>query len=154
VIDTTGTHPDLALCHSAASQVTIASATLAALPATIELGNVAVRSGEIREIDVTGSPLVVLNFDSLQLVGSRTPCFQYGYNGGVLDIRSDPAAEVVVNVRRSLDLGDCSYLAGAAIVNAAGRGPTVRVGTEVATPIAILAPDRKLVVKGGDADAG
>jgi len=140
VIDTSGTYAGVADCASAMAAARRASATLAALPPTRVLGNVHVAPGE--EVDIDAGEGGVVQIDSLTMDG--VPGYCPTASGGFLLLSGNHA---VFNVKKRLDLGNCADLAVSGVFNVPGKGPTIRIGSNVGPP-PILAPDRTLVVAG------
>jgi hypothetical protein len=145
VVDTTGTHPRLASCQQAITDMQSASATLAALTPTQDLGRVVVR-GEMRNIAV-GPGVQVIAATSISLHSTGT----YGLgNSGVLRISADPGTQAVILNTSRLTVGrDCALAfsgpSDTMIINVSGKGATVRIA-DTSYSEAILAPQRSVTV--------
>jgi hypothetical protein len=162
-IDTTGTHPDLAVCNAAIADTAAASSTFAALSPTHTLGDLLVppdpSSSNFVNVDATGSPRPVLNFHDLFLADGPSNCWLTGSSGGLLLINTDPGAEVVINVSGIFHLGNCalldSFSADRLVVNVVGKGPQIIVGesAELGYHMGLLAPQRTVVTLDGFGEA-
>jgi len=156
-VDTSGDHPEVAACAKAIAGMTPASAALAALPTTRDLGDVIVHAqGPPVTIDARGGgvfPIRHLTLQDESLVHDATGTLTCpGGAGGRLTILANPGDQVVLNVYR-LWIGQCSTLiapAGDVVLNVYGVGRAVRIAAEASLPdVAILAPDRDVELGGG-----
>jgi hypothetical protein len=158
VIDTSGTHPAVAACTQAITDARTASAVLAALPPTRQLGNIQVKLDGYYHIDA--APNEVIQIDRLDVQGAHLPRV---YGGGAakycdnvervadLDIGGGPA---VINIGQ-LSIGNCAYLnmSGSFLFNVPGKGKAINIGVEATSPD-ILAPDRTVNMNGSSDDGG
>jgi choice-of-anchor A domain-containing protein len=103
-VDTTGAHPEVAICRQAVAELSAASATLASLSPTQVLTGIAVNPGQVATLGV-GPGRQVVNVDTIVLDSSADEWSE-------LDIVLDPATVVVViNVAKMLVLGAGSVVA-------------------------------------------
>jgi len=152
LVDTTGQNPRVAACAAALTAAQAASARFAALPTTIDLGNVTVPIGQTRVIDATGSP--VISMSTLTCLGGT---YETDY-GGELDFRTHDRDNVVVNITGQLLIdhlasvfvvgADPGEYGGTVILNLVGRGASVVVGEASYNDILILAPGRGAKFRG------
>jgi hypothetical protein len=157
-IDTTGTHPDVALCQSAKADALAASAYFASLPPTQTIEEIVVRADsggyyETQTLDVGVNE--VINVQRLMVTGKvgQWNCRRYAS----LDIGTsspDITNTLVINVFDQLRLGDCggvwNYFGDydQVIINVVGPGKAVKLGQGANTDFAILAPERAVKVQG------
>jgi hypothetical protein len=147
-IDTTGTHPSIAACQQAVSDIQTASANLAALAPTQTLGKVVLR-GETLDLYV-GPGVQVINAESITMRPKRL------YAGGFphfAEIMVHPQAgteAVIINTGKLSMGGDCAfYYSGSPkkmIVNVPGPGRTVKIALYNSIDVPILAPERTVKV--------
>lgn len=151
-IDTTGTHPRLGSCQQAINDMQSASATLAALAPTQDLGRVSVR-GETFEINA-GPGVNVIAATEIALRVKRVPPYEYP-EPAILQINLDPSTQaVIVNTPRLRVRGECEIVVdysgseGKVILNVPGHGSTVAISLQGTVTVPILAPDRRVLVGG------
>src|SRR5207249_3999633 len=127
-IDTSGTNPKVASCRQAIADMQSASTMLANLPATQELGPVAVRGDTFRIVAGPGVNVITTPLISLRSVSS--PGYYYR-QGGVLEIDTSPDTQsVVINAGKLyVGIGAEIYGYGDVIINVPGPGPSIKVFT-------------------------
>jgi len=127
-IDTSGTNPKVASCRQAIADMQSASTMLANLPATQELGPVAVMGDTFRIVAGPGVNVITTPLISLRSVSS--PGYYYR-QGGVLEIDTSPDTQsVVINAGKLyVGIGAEIYGYGDVIINVPGPGPSIKVFT-------------------------
>ena len=149
--DTTGTNPKLARCTDAMADALAASAYFASLPPTHVYGDVDVGPGDEVVIDAGGGPgLAVIDIGTLRVVGGPQDPVSHDC-GPRANLYFDGPENLVVNVRKSLEVGRCGEVSSfdhpQAVINVPGRGAAVRIGGTAALPVAVLAPERNIKVR-------
>jgi hypothetical protein len=141
-VDTSGTHPKLASCRQAIADMQSASAVLAGLAPTQDVGPIRVR-GDVGHL--TAGPGVNVFAASQVRVVPDDPLFGYG----ALEIDMHPDTEAVIINTRGLYLGPwteigCSNCTGKVIINVYGGGPSVNLSFASFVGAVILAPERAI----------
>jgi len=149
VRDTSGAHPSVQHCKHAIGDVVgfgVAAPELA-------LGRIVVRAGETRTLDLRGAAAVRLDalvLDDAAGVGRDGDC--HGAPSARLEIRSDPGAQVLLEVSGTATLGRCHAVTSATgalvALHAVGRGEPV-----VVEDAALPAPNLLVVAPGRVIDA-
>jgi hypothetical protein len=143
-LDTTGTHPRLPECAQAVADAQSASASLAALTPTMDLGRLVVR-GEYLTIPV-GPGVQVITASHISLL--NRPYYGYRY-GAILQFDLDAGTEAVILNTGGLIVDRASAIYGPddqMIINVPGPGPTVVLKREATVTPGILAPERRIFV--------
>jgi len=149
VVDTSGADPRVATCAQALSDVRTASATLAGLTPTRDLG--AVRA------EPNGDYVVTLSADPGVNVWNATSLFAptkhrfLGLNYTTIDVQLDPATEsVIINVDRGVRVGTSSSITVSGgppekvVLNLVGGGT---LNTDGYVDPRILAPESTVIVR-------
>jgi hypothetical protein len=141
-IDVTGTYPKLPSCARAIADMEAASATLAALPPTQEIGTLDVRGDDVY-LDM-GPGVNVIAADRIRVLKGS----YYG-SYGYLHIDAGVADAVVINTK-GLTVGTYGFISTyepeKVIINVVGPGPAVRIGRFAGIEIPILAARRTVSV--------
>jgi YVTN family beta-propeller protein len=158
IVDTTGSRPEVDVCRQAISDAATAASSFAALPPTQSLGSIYVRGGERVTIDARGGG--VIQTGGIRLGDAPAgPISQSGNCDGTnladyafLFIQSNPGDQVVINTP-SLKVGKCGQIdvlgnSNDVVINVPGLGSSIQLGAESSVAPAVLAPARRIVVRG------
>jgi choice-of-anchor A domain-containing protein len=148
VIDTSGTDPRLASCAQAIADAAAASALLAALPPTRDLGSIRLRSDlvDIDNLVLHADPGV--NVWTATEIQVRAPYPDFIANGVHIVMAPDTDAVIINTSRLKLNgVGSGIYVSGIGedsklVVNVPGAGPTVVVKGYGEVEGFLLAPER------------
>lgn len=147
VVDTTGTHPGIASCQQAISDVSAASQTLAGLATTISLGEVRIYDGSDVEIDAEPG----VNVISAGRIALKALQIGQNIDDSSLTINVGPTTDAVIINAASLFVGkNCALrIIGderKVLLNLPGAGPTVLVQEDALVDATVLAPERVIRV--------
>jgi hypothetical protein len=153
VVDTSGTNPGIASCQQAMLDMETASATLAALPPTQNLGTVLVKG---TDLDLAAGPGVnVFAADRIYVLPRKDGEF---LEGGRIFVETVPTTEAVIINTSGLWIGDVSAIHTTdlvrVIINVVGGGATVKVGRDGFSEAPILAPERSVTLGVQDPELG
>jgi choice-of-anchor A domain-containing protein len=148
IIDTTGLDPRVDTCAQALIDMRTASATLAALTPTRDLGAVRSDPDDNYSVTLTADPGV--NVWTAREFSARSKHHFLGYDDSSINIALDPATESVVINTRKVSVGTWSSInvfggdLSKVVFNLPERGT---VKTDGYIDPAILAPDGKVIVR-------
>ena len=154
-IDTSGTHADVAICGQAMADIQSASAMLAGLAPTQDLGSVSVTGGSGSPTTIVAGPGVnVINTTGIRLKAARA---SYGYRDGsqlLIDMAAGTDSVIINTGKLSVgaecqvsvtgDGGDPSRI----IINLVGKG-SAKISKNATVDAMILAAGGKIGVRSG-----
>jgi YVTN family beta-propeller protein len=157
-VDTTGTHPEVAMCEDARADVLAASAYFASLPPTQTLEEIVLRAdggtySTYQPLDVGAHE--VINVQRLLISGKvgQYGCRRYAR----IEVGTTSPVDnntLVINVFDQFKLGDCGSLYNyfgdydQVIINVVGPGKAVKFGQGSDIEFVVLAPERSIKVQG------
>jgi len=142
-VDTTGTHPGIASCQEAISDVQAASQLLAFLAPTQALGDIRIYDGSV--VQINAGPGV--NVFSAGRIALKARTIGFSIESSIVKIVLDPATEAVVINAASLFVGkNCGIRVVGderkVLINLPFAGPTSLIQEDAVVDAGVLAPYR------------
>jgi hypothetical protein len=146
-VDTTGTHPGIASCQQAMTDVISASQTLAGLTPTLFFGETQIYDGS--DVEIEAGPGV--NVISVGRIALKARQIGQEVDDSTLTINVGPTTEAVIINAASLGVGkNCALRISGderkVLINLPGGGPPVQVQEDARVDATVLAPGRVIRV--------